>query len=240
MKTLVVIGDSWTVGQGAEDVDLTKFDLRDFELVAAYKKFSYASVLSSDYLKEYTVINAADRGIGNRGAIKNLYFENHKLLDQITEGYMIFLLSSWTRFDYIHARILDNVVGRMSTVRPSSIGRDPVVDFYFEHIHAENSAIAETMLAIIEAQNFAKLHNLKFCFANSFDAHGMTEFEKFPNLLAQIDTSKFLNKHRPYRSFMDLLCKDEKKYMSACHHPNTEGQKIIAKELFEFLSQVHP
>jgi hypothetical protein len=239
MKTLVVIGDSWTVGHGAEDVDLTKFNLRDFELVAAYKKFSYASVLSSKYLTGYNVINAADRGIGNRGAIKNLYFENHKLSDQTTEGYMIFLLSSWSRFDYVHKNILNNEVGRMHTVRPST-KNDPVVDFYFEHIHTENSAIAETMLAIIEAQNFAKLHNLKFCFANSFDHRGMLEFEKFPNLLAQIDTSKFLNKYRPYKSFLDLLCKDEKKYMSACHHPNTAGQQLMAKEFFEFLSQVYP
>jgi hypothetical protein len=239
MKALVVIGDSWTVGQGAEDVDLTKFNLRDFQLVAAYKKFSYASILASDYLKGYTVINAADRGIGNRGAIKNLYFENHKMLNQISEGYMIFLLSSWARFDYIHRNILENQVGKMWPMRPSPIGQDKFSDFYYEHIYNENSATAETMLAIIEAQNFAKLHNLKFCFANSFDERGMEAFERIPALLSQIDTSKFLNKHRPYRSFMDLLCQDEKKYMSACHHPNTDGQKIIARELFEFLSQVY-
>lgn len=240
MKTLVVIGDSWTVGQGAEDVDLTNSKLRDFELVAAYKKFSYASILSSNYLHGYTVINAADRGIGNRGAIKNLYLEDSKILNQISEGYMIFLLSSWARFDYIHGNILESRVGKMRSMRPSSVGEgNAIVDFYFEHIYNEDSATAETMLAIIEAQNFAKVHNLKFCFANSFDYRGITEFEKFPNLLDQIDTFKFLNKHRPYRSFMDLLCKDEKMYMSGCNHPNTAGQQLIAKEFFEFLSQIY-
>lgn len=240
MKALVVIGDSWTVGQGAEDVDLTKFDLRDFELVAAYKKFSYASILASDYLKGYTVINAADRGIGNRGAIKNLYFEDPKMLNQITEGYMIFLLSSWARFDYINKRILENQVNKMWSMRPASIGEDKFSNFYYEHIYDENSATAETMLAIIEAQNFAKLHNLKFCFANAFDERGMESFKRIPNLLSQIDTSKFLNKHRPYRSFMDLLYQfEDKQYMSECHHPNTAGQQLIAKEFFEFLSQIY-
>jgi lysophospholipase L1-like esterase len=240
VKTLVVIGDSWTVGQGAEVVDLTKFNLQDFELVAAYKKFSYASVLSSNYLHGYTVINAADRGIGNRGAIKNLYLEDSNTLNQISEGYMIFLLSSWARFDYIHGNILKSRVGKMRSMRPSSIGKDNITDFYFEHIYHEDSATAETMLAIIEAQNFAKLHNLKFCFANSFDDRGMSEFEKIPNLLAQIDTSKFLNKYRPYRSFLDLLYQEnDKQYMSECDHPNTAGQKLMAKEFFEFLSQVY-
>lgn len=239
MKVIIGIGDSWTVGEGS--VAITDKKLKILQRIQLQNQKSWLAMLQNKYYSDHSVINMAMPGFSNRAAIKNLYFLESDLKKQITSGYLIFLLSSWDRFSFVNSNIQPHDVQKFRTMLPHSF-IDPIAKDYFELVHSENSCVAETMLAIIEAQNYAKLNNLKFLFANSFDSRGMLDFQKFPVLLDQIEVFRFLNNYTDYDSFGHLLDKfqDQQNLVlrAPCSHPNAEGYCIIADEMHKFMVTV--
>lgn len=264
MNVVVGIGDSWTQGQGGypdhiwiqynghvdvpmeKDQHLNKYELEN----------SWVNVLCRDHLIDHTSINLGMRGCGNRGAVRKLYFIDKKIRDNISGGYLIFLLSGWDRFDFF-AKHYVNQRYPFATIYPHYNG-NKFWKSYIEVIYSEMSIITETMCCILEAQTFAKAHNLKFIFANAFDPRGLADFNRIPDLVDQINFDNYLNKHVDYNTFVDKLMlldgytKEQlhgaynicqklskpNKHMTKCFHPTTDGYKVIAAELYNFIKHV--
>jgi lysophospholipase L1-like esterase len=243
MEVIIGIGDSWTVGEGSVPITDTDKKLKSEECIQLQNQKSWLAILQNKYYPGHHAINMARPGFSNRAAIKNLYFLNTDLKKQITGGYLIFLLSGWDRFSFVKTELQPHDAQKFRTVMATH-SIDPIAKNYFELVHSENSCVAETMLAIIEAQNYAKLNNLKFLFANAFDSRGMLAFQKFPVLLDQIDVSRFLNNttNPGYDSLNRFLYSIENNnnvvLHSPCFHPTAEGYRIIAEEIYKFMVKV--
>ena len=264
MNVVIGIGDSWTQGQGGypdhiwiqynghvnvpmgQDKHLLKYEFEN----------SWVNVLCRDHFTDHTPVNLGKRGCGNRGAVRQLYFMDKKIRDSILGGYLIFVLSGWDRFDFF-SKNYTNQYYPYNTVYPWD-NENKLWKLYFEEAHSEISVITETLCCILEAQTFAKAHNLKFIFANAFDPRGLEDFNKFPDLVDQINFDNYLNKHTNYQTFVDKLMlldgypKEQlhgaynicqklskpNKHMTKCFHPTTDGYKVIAAELYNFIKHV--
>lgn len=264
MNVVVGIGDSWTQGQGGYpdhiwtqyngDVDVPMG--QDAHLFKYELENSWVNVLCRDHLTDHTPVNLGMRGCGNRGAVRQLYFIDKKIRDNISGGYLIFLLSGWDRFDFFSKNMLQQHYP-YNTVYPYDNG-NKLWKLYFEEAHSEASVITETLCCILEAKTFAKAHNLKFVFANAFDPRGIEEFNMFSDLAGQLDFNNYVNKHVDYTTFVDKLmlldgyskeqlknaytiCRELKKpnkHMTKCFHPTAEGYKVIASELYNFIKGI--
>jgi len=105
------------------------------------------------------------------------------------------------------------------------------------------------MFNIIEAQNFAKLYNLKFYFAYAFDnASDVTVGDEY-GLSKHIEWKNCLT---PDFTYLDILCKKEGivydagylskqpyplTYLTNCSHPTIEGYKVIADEMYNAIEK---
>lgn len=248
MKVIIGIGDSWTQGQGGYPEHIIKeynghvelpiaedYVLRPYEF-----KNTWVTQLCDYYLSDHTPVIQGRRAVGNRAAVRQLYFTDPEIIKNISSGYLIFLLSSWDRFDFFkHQRTDDDEFYQFRTMFPGSDHADPLNKVYTVEAAFEINAILETMCSIIEAQNFAMVHNLEFIFANSFDPRGIKDFQRFPKLLSQIQIENFVHNLNNYESFDDMLYKLEKNDMSnyhaPCGHPNIDGYKLIAREFYKFI-----
>lgn len=240
MKVIIGTGDSWTQGDGAvsDEVKQMNLNFTDPRLLEYERKNSWVSVLCRDYLTDYTPIIRGCKGIGNRAAARSLYFIEPSLRKSISEGYLIFLLSGWDRFDYFNRHCNREEIFKFRSILPGFLDKEEVSKVYYEELHNDTMSIAETMCSIIEAQNFAKVHNLKFIFANAFDHRGPNEFKLFPDLYNQIEMDCFLNNYTTYFSFQDhlrQLSNTEEQYIAECFHPSIKGQEVIAKEFYKFI-----
>jgi hypothetical protein len=248
MKVIIGIGDSWTQGQGGYPEHIIKeynghveLPMAEDHALRTYEfKNTWVTQLCDYYLTDHTPIIQGRRGIGNRAAVRQLYFIESELSRKISGGYLIFLLSSWDRFDFFkHQRTDTDEFYQFRTMFPGTNEGDPLNKLYTVEAAFDINAVLETMCSIIEAQNFAVVHNLKFIFANSFSTRGTKDFQRFPKLLSQIQIENFVHNHNKYESFDDMLYKLEKedgnKYHASCHHPNIDGYRLIAKEFYEFI-----
>jgi len=115
------------------------------------------------------------------------------------------------------------------------------------------------MLAMLELENFCKLYNYKLVIANGFntvelDTH-MDEYvsplsKKFnwqsylhssTDYAAMIEKLIKLDNEINFKDWKDFYTKYEKfdypkQYLTNCSHPTIEGYKIIANELYNFIS----
>lgn len=234
-------------------------------LIPMEQEHSWVNVLCRDYLIDHKPINLGQRGVGNRGAAKSLYLANVDW-DNV-EGYVVMMLSGFERFDFFQPQWKTNVATPLKdaghynfqTLWPHT-GNCPQWDAYAEHIYSEAGTAAEQFANIMEVQTFCQAHGLKFILANAFDGRGQEFIREHCGALAdKIDWSRYVHTNTSYKSFVELLVEKDglipkqdwgsywevyrklkypAKYLANCIHPTIEGYRVIAQELFNFISTV--
>jgi len=260
MKALIALGDSWTAGVGGLDdheknpnIDKGYFywySQSSLECMTTSKELSasWANKLSNNL--GVLPINLGISGGGNRGAVKSLYL-NDIPWDDISGGYLIFMLSSIYRFDLFtnntNYHRSKNLRPFMTIGIPYKDNENEISKWWFNNIHSDELAVNETLLSILEAQNFAELKNLDFYFCFSFD--------NCYNMLLSNDLSKKIPWEKcitQNTSFFEELAKIQKtpndfnyylnlkkstEYISKCGHPTNKGYDVIANRILNFIKK---
>ena len=252
MKAIVGIGDSWTQGVGGVPLHffqqwggrVDRLDPYSEDILYPHElENSWVNILSKKL--GYVPFNLGMRGYGNRGAVKNLYYCDIPWND-ITEGWVIFLLSGRSRWD-LTSRVAEHGRRRMFTLYPHNI-KVPEYQFYLKYLHSAHVDTQETLMNICEARMFAKAHNMKFLFGYAFDnCHDMIINDAY-SLSTQIDWGKECL--TPNYTYFDRLSALDnmtasygdysvltwpKMYVTNCVHPTIEGYKVIADHIYNIL-----
>lgn len=281
-KLIVGLGCSWTQGEGAypeefwrkwngrvrESGMICDEDRRHYEI-----ENNWVNVLTKDYFQDYQAINLGIKGIGNRAAVKQLYFAD---LDwKNSEGYAILLLSGFERFSFINTKPFDKLGNyqhyKWKTIWPiPGHGDDyePLYRFYAEKLCTEESVAAETMLALLEFQEFFQGKNFKLVVANAYGQYSenpnysVEDFlQDYANpLYKKFDWSIYLHRYTEYRAMVERLVKLDgldglvdwthfyrhyealnypAKYITNDSHPTINGYKEIANEFAKFINNRH-
>ena len=256
MKTIITIGDSYTQGVGAyteeswnlfgDSIIYSQYELEPVRRQDE-KLYSWPAQLIRNHMPDYDLINVGVRGNGNRASVRSLYFIDKQELQAITEGYLIFLLSGWVRFDFI---VNPKAFYKFKTVYPNTGTGDMTYDIYAEKLYNKESEIAETLCCIVEAQNFAKAYNLKFIFAHGFDKGGYHNIDFNNPISCLIDPSCYMKSFGDKPSALDYIMsldvepnnidyyktvKRHTKYLTNCLHPTIQGHQIIAQQFYNFI-----
>lgn len=251
MKVIIGIGDSWTQGEGGVPLKvfedwggrIDKTDSECLHLLETEHENSWVNVLCRDYFTDHIPFNLGMRGYGNRGAVKNLFIEKVPY-NQITEGYLIFLLSSRVRFDLLLCENKINSRRKFQTFYPHQGKNDGMSERFYQDIYTSYFGKQETIFNILEAQTFAKAYNLKFYFGSAFenmddiryDFYGTGELINWKNYLTP-NTNYFKilstlegnpNGHAEQYRVMPM----PSRYLTNCIHPTIEGYKEIAKDMY--------
>jgi hypothetical protein len=274
LKPLIGLGCSWTQGEGGYPDELWKqyngkINLSIGEsthLIPIEKENSWVNVLCKDYLTDYTPINLGQRGIGNRASAKSLYLTNINWKN-VSDGIVVFMLSGLERFDFFKEDWRKNYSDEFSEHKLCShynfqtlwphLGHQKIWNVYAKHVYSEAGTAAEQLSNILEVQTFCKAHNLKFVFANAFDDRGKDFFfEHCGQLAEKIDWSAYIHDSVEYKSFVELLVKNDSilpaeqhmhyyevykklsypaEHLTNCIHPTVKGYKLIAKEIYQFI-----
>jgi hypothetical protein len=269
-KVVVAIGDSFTQGIGAWSDKTYKenngfidpLDLSDSYLVDEIYKNSYVAQLCRDYLPEYTPVNLGVMGLGNRGAVKELYLHPELNLDKAQEVIVVQLLTGMERFDFV-SKDFDRRT-HFYTMWPNYWDKHATNKklwrSYADSLWSDRFAVVEAILNIKEAETICKANGWKFVVASAFDQRYTREFfikhldEGWIPLIDSIDWSNFLYP-TGMKSFMELLLdrdgnrkmadgkfydhysklKWPTKHITNCMHPTIEGYRIIAEEIYKFI-----
>jgi hypothetical protein len=256
MKVIIGLGDSWTQGEGGLPqeyfdkaggnlINLDR-DEDDPEILKHEHENSWVNQLTKKYFRDHKPINLGVRGYGNIGAVKNLYYS--KLPKKITGGKLIFCLSGRDRFDY-PSGLNNEGLRKFKTFYPQvSV---PQFQWYCEEMWNENAANEWTLLSIIEAQNFARLHQLDFHFLYAFD--NISDMEDYHNLSRHIDWYSCLTRDT---TLLDLILEKDglvgwdnqrlvdrpqpSKHFTNCLHPTIDGYTLIADYIYEHIKEPDP
>lgn len=255
MKVVIGLGDSWTQGEGGVPpylfergkgrVDNNRDD-DDQEFLKHEHENSWVNQLCVKYFTDHKPYNLGMRGYGNRGAVKNLHYSDIPF-EEITGGYLIFLLSSKERYDFTGNQTLPGGRRRFLTMYPQT--HTKLYRFYTENIYSEFGSKQDLMFNIIEAQTIAKLYKLDFYFAYAFDNGGVAKGDPY-GLSKKIDWSKCLT---PYKTYMEVLCEKEGiaydaefirtqkqplEYVTNCLHPTIKGYEIITDHIHNTIMKI--
>lgn len=266
-KYVVGLGCSWTQGQGGYPQELWdqyngRINLpgKDDEFLRPYEHAnSWVNVLCRDYLQDHIPINLGVRACGNRGAVKQLYFSD---IDWSKgSGYIIFMVAGLDRFDFLRHDLLKfNYTYneyKFNTIWPEKTSSDPLWQGYGNH-WSEQLVAHETMLALLELQNFCRLYNYELIVANAYNSinlkkymsimatplykkfdwkcylHNTTDYIAIVQYLVYldgvIDNSEWDNFYMNYQEF-----DKPKTYLTNCSHPTIKGYEVIANELNKFI-----
>jgi hypothetical protein len=283
-KYVIGLGCSWTQGEGGYPEHIWKeyngrvqIRGRPDEHLRIYEhENSWVNVLCRDHMPEYTPVNLGARGIGNRAAVKQLYFCDTVDWNN-SEGYIVLMLSGLERFDFFsqhpygpnHDNHKDSYSNgdfrhykwRTMWPHPNDGDEGPLWKVYFEMLHSDAFIACEAMMALLELQEFCKAHNFKMIVANAFNNYHPLGLDKFlkiqaKSLVDKFNWSTYLHNTVPYTAFVQKLVELDgimdpqswgghynfyekmswpPKYLTNCIHPNVDGYKVIAEELYKFI-----
>jgi hypothetical protein len=229
-KYVIGLGCSWTQGEGGYPEYIWKeyngrvqIRAKPDEHVRIYEhENSWVNVLCRDHMPDHTPINLGARGIGNRAAVKQLYFCDTVDWDN-SEGYIILMLSGLERFDFFsqhpygpnnnnHKDGYSNgdfrhYKWRTMWPHPNDGPEGPLWTIYFEMLHSDEFIACETMIALLELQAFCKAYNFKIIVANAFNNYhpkGLDEFLRIQtkSLFDKFNWNTYLHKTTPYTAFV--------------------------------------
>ena len=286
-KYIIGLGCSWTQGEGGYPEEIWKeyggrVQIRhgpDYHLRKYEHENSWVNVLCRDHFPEYTPVNLGVRGIGNRAAVHQLHF-----VDNIdwsnSEGIIVFMMSGMERFDFFQEQPLrasnpnepdgyskgQYAHSKWRTMWPipgQGGGDSPLYDVYGKMLWSEQFQAAEQMMALLDAQTFARLHGFKLVIANGFNQshqQGVKEYllQNAGPLVVKFDWSGYVHDETPYVAFVQKLVwldglldpKDWGAYFNLYYnrdypaehltncqgaHPTIKGYKVIGDELAEFI-----
>lgn len=275
-KLIIGTGDSYTQGLGAYpseiwqkynyEIDCVNADpkLVD-ELIPYMYQSSWVNQLCKTYLTDYKPINLGIMGTGNRAAAKELFLNPIENFNKIGKSTVIYMMSGIERFDFINRDFPNRA--HFFSMWPSickKSGNKKLWDSYARDIWSEEFTVIETIINIVDVQNYCKVNNLNLIVTSGFDWRiNLNWFSKilpdnFQYLLDRVDWENFCYP-QGCNSFLELLLRldghtDEEvfkgdyykiyyktnyrsKYITPCIHPTQEGHKIIANELYNFMKQ---
>jgi hypothetical protein len=285
-KYIVGLGCSWTQGEGGYPDHIWKqyngrVQLRcvpDEHLRVYEHENSWVNVLCRDYFTDYTPMNLGVRGIGNTAAVNQLHFCN-RIDWNNSEGYIILLLSGFERLDFFQQSPVyfnghddgysDGTYAHYKwrsawPIAGEGGAEEPLWAIYGKMLWSEQFVTSNAMMALLNAQTFAKAHGYKLIVANAFNQYGpnvkgyLTEHTK--SLASKFDWNVYLHEKTDYIAMvqklvhLDGLMKPADwgghydfyskrawpaKYLTNCIHPNVEGYKVIANEMANFMNVYH-
>lgn len=178
-KILIGLGDSFTQGEGACDVaiwekynwDIKKMSEKEprIEINKSNLNNSWVHQLCKNHLTDYIPVNMGMTGRGNRGAVKELYLHPDLHLEIAKEKIVIFMLTGYERFDFVHKNFFEHV--HFQTMWPnvgSPVEESVLWDAYHKFIWSDRSAIIELLLSIAELKNWCKVNNATMVIVSAF------------------------------------------------------------------------
>lgn len=229
-KYVIGLGCSWTQGEGGYPDYIWKLykgrvNLKgsDEHLRCYEHENSWVNVLCKQYFKDHIPINLGVRGIGNKAAVKQLYFCDNVDFNN-SSGYIILLLSGFERYDFFQREPLSNdktLIDYYSdgsfrhykwrTMWPFDLeGNDDRVlwNYYAEHLHSDQFICAESLMAMLELQTFCKAHNFKMIVANAYNPfNNLKNFMKsnLGSIVDKFDWKYYLHEKTNYTAMMEKL-----------------------------------
>ena len=283
-KFIIGLGCSWTQGEGGYPDEIwhqyngrPQISLRgkcDYHIRHYEHEYSWVNRLATDHFSDHTPINLGVKGIGNRAAVEQLHFCD-KIDWENSEGIIVLMLSGFDRLDlpasYSQSDDLDDGYSngeyrhyKWNTAWPVDSGGHLFWKAYAKELWSERFVATNTMLALLDLQNFAKSVGYKLVVANGFnqinngDAIGYLR-EHTGSLADKFDwDSAYIHNHTDYKAFVQKLVQLDgimdpndwtifhevyfkrdwpATYLTNCEgaHPTIKGYKVIADELSNFV-----
>jgi hypothetical protein len=171
-KYLIGIGCSYTQGQGGVTEHIyQKYGNEVFNgnhrlpIDAEERQCSWVGQICEKHLQSYTPINLGQRGRGNRSAAKELYLNR---LDSKSEKIVVYALSGMERFDFPNKDATFANHHFYSMFPTPNNKEKPLWSAYAEHVWSDQFIVIETILNILEVQNWCKLNNAKLLLTSAF------------------------------------------------------------------------
>lgn len=134
---------------------------------------AFVNVLCKKYFEgEYAPINLGLRGCGNRGSIKELYFNNSINWDGIKETIVIYMPSGPERFDFVNDLWPEHFHWKaMWPNEPEKLetGKDLLWAGYNRSVYSQKFAIIEQISNVQELLLWCKYKNAKLIITPGFD-----------------------------------------------------------------------
>lgn len=238
-KYIVGLGCSWTQGEGGYPEEIWKqyngrVQLRgvdDHHLRTYEHENSWVNVLCRDHFPDHTSVNLGVRGIGNRAAVKQLYFCD-KIDWYNSTGIIVLMMSGFERYDFVQCNPIafdfkqDDYYSngefrhyKWRTAWPfadTSSADKPIWEVYAKMLWSEEFVAVSQMLALLELQSFAKAHNFKVVLANGWNYPSKigtdqsmlpTEYlkEHSSTLYNKFDWGTYIHNTTDYLCFMQKL-----------------------------------
>jgi hypothetical protein len=177
-KILIGLGDSFTEGHGActnelwEKCNWNLDKLPDGFGVDYQKSFyenSWVHKLCKNHLTDYIPINLGMTGRGNRGAVKELYLHPELKMETAREKIVVFMLSGYERFDFVHREFNQHI--HYQTMWPricKNTKQKDLWETYGEYVYSDRVAIIEMLLGVAEVKMWCKANNATLILTSAF------------------------------------------------------------------------
>ena len=262
MKTIIGLGCSWTQGEGGYPDEIFKqyngrvnlsmgsdSHLREYE-----EENSWVNVLTRDYLKDHRPVNLGIRGIGNRAAVKELYFAKDKIGWGSSTGTIILLLSGFERLDFFTDRI--DAHYKYNTAWPHDHTPPKLLwQAYKDELYNEKMICMEALSSILEAQTIAERYGFNLLIGNAYNPFHVPSYIRqqlgshyadlvnWENYIHTEDDKNFVEKLVVLDDFLPnnksgyweyyQRMKQPGRYLTNCIHPTIDGYKVIANQFYK-------
>lgn len=282
-KYIIGLGCSWTQGEGGYPDEIwhqyngrPQISLRghdDYHIRHYEHENSWVNQLCRDHFPDHTPINLGVKGIGNRAAVEQLHFCDRIDWENST-GTIVLMLSGFERLDLAGTHSNGNgqddgySIGqychyKWNTAWPHDSQMHLFWKAYAKELWSERFVATNTMLSLLNLQEFAKNRGFNLVVANAFNQRSEGVIDYLSNhadyLVDKFDwDSTYVHNTTDYIAFvqklvwMDNLMKPEDwgaffqfyysrdwpaEYLTNCQgaHPTIKGYKVIADELATFI-----
>jgi hypothetical protein len=184
-KIVVGLGDSFTQGVGSwsretykkynGQIDPLKIPR---EVIDEMYHNSWVHQICRNHLTDYIPVNLGIMGMGNRGAVKELYLNPYIELDNAKEVVVVLMLSGLERFDFINREFPSHA--HFYTMWPNPWDKNStnkkLWEVYAKDLWSEKFNVIENILNIREAEMFCKAKGWKFIVTSAFDQRVTKEY----------------------------------------------------------------
>ena len=227
-KVIIGLGDSFTQGLGAyTDATWKKHEYNipiytnDKKLIAEQYQGSWVNQICQTYLDDYIPVNFGQAGIGNRGALKQIYLNTRVDLSLADEVIVVYMLTGLERFDFVKKNYGAEEHYAFQTMWPnpqdSGATHPDLWQAYEKNIYSNEFMAGELILNILDAQTYCQAHNYKLIITNGFDARANKDWlsktlgsnipilgREHKKLIDKIDWNNFLYP-KGHKSFLHYL-----------------------------------
>jgi len=224
-KHIIGLGCSWTQGEGgypqqiweSHDGHVQLRGVPDDHLRPFEHENSWVNQLCERHFPDHTPVNLGVRGIGNRAAVKQLYFADVDW--NSSTGYIVLMLSGLERFDFFqltpvrHQDQYDHhgyAHYKWRTMWPfdSEHPQDKLLwGCYARDLYSEQFTNSETLMALLELQTFCEAKGYEMIVANAYniDPPSQTLREHTGDMWTRFNWRRYLHGTTEYTAMAQLL-----------------------------------